>query len=730
MSPRPRSFAARRAFLKSSVLSSAALVIGISAPLSGLRRALAQTPSAASDPAPIGQWLAMSREGIVTIASAKVEMGQGAFTAWSMIVAEELALPLSALRIGVAPADPGRYRDPLLQKQATWGSTGVMAFFDSLSEAAAAMRESLIDAATKKWNVPAGECSVREGKVWHAGSARSAAYGTLAADAARQARPTGPRTKPKPREANTLVGRATPRTDTRAKSTGQAKFGLDVSMPGLKTAVFLQPPRIGATLKSFDATAARKVKGVVDVLEVPSGVAVVAQGFWPASQGVKALQAQWNEPKEPHPDSAALEQRYRAAMDRPGVIVATAGTLPEAGAKGSVTAEYHAPFLAHAPMEPLNCTAHFRRGELHLWVGTQDQDITLATCVALASLPKDKIHIHTELLGGGFGRRAAVDFIRPAVELALRLKDPVKVVYERSYDIQGHYYRPAALARFEASLDEQGRIAAYRAKVVSPSIMQHFNGQHARGPHGDFDFFATQGLTAPIYPIANRESRWVREETGIPSWVWRGVGLSQNVFFLESFMDELAHAAKQDPFDFRLAHLPVDPAKPQPGIERARKVLAMAREKSGWDTPLPAKDRARGLALHAYNGVYLAVVAEVSIVDQRPKVHHVTFVGDCGRVVNPNIVRQQMEGGVSMGLSMLASKGITFKDGAVEQSNFHDYPVSRMADQPPVECHLIEGSARVFGVGEFTNTTIAPAVANAVFRLTGQRLRRFPLEVA
>ncbi|MBL8513299.1 MAG: xanthine dehydrogenase family protein molybdopterin-binding subunit, partial [Betaproteobacteria bacterium] len=344
---------------------------------------------------------------------------------------------------------------------------------------------------------------------------------------------------------------------------------------------------------------------------------------------------------------------------------------------------------------------------------------------------KAKIHIHTELLGGGFGRRAAVDFIRPAVELALRMQDPVKVVFERAYDIQGLYYRPASLTRLEATLDDTGRISAFRTKVVCPSIMQHFNGEHVKGPDGEFDFFAVQGLAAPIYQIPHREARWAREETGIASWVWRGVGLSQNVFFLESFIDELAHAAKKDPFDFRIAQLvQPDPAKPQPGIERARKLLLTAREKSGWDTPLAQKDRARGIALHSYNGVNMALVAEVSIVDKRPQVHRVTFVCDCGRVVNPNIVRQQLEGGVAMGLSMLASQGITFRDGAVEQSNFHDYPITRLADQPHVDCHIIEGSARIFGVGEFTNTTLAPAVANAVFRLTGQRLRRFPLEIA
>jgi isoquinoline 1-oxidoreductase beta subunit len=360
-------------------------------------------------------------------------------------------------------------------------------------------------------------------------------------------------------------------------------------------------------------------------------------------------------------------------------------------------------------------------GELYVWVGTQDQELTLNTAMALTKLPAAKIHIYTELLGGGFGRRAAVDFVKPAIEIARRVGYPVKVVFERADDIQSGYYRPASRARLEASLDAQGRIVAYRAKVVCSSVMASFNGELVQTKDGEYDFFATQGLARPAYDIPTREIRWVRDESGIPAWVWRGVGLSQNLFFLESFVDELAAAAKRDPVEFRLAHLPPE--------SRARRVLELAAEKSAWGKP-PAAGRARGVALQAWSDVFLALVADVSIANGQPKVHGVTFVIDCGRVINPDIVRAQMEGGVMMGLSAALSQAITFRDGAVVQSNFHDFPILRMANAPTIETFIIEGSDHVSGMGEFTTTTIAPAVANAIYALSGRRLRSLPLTLA
>jgi isoquinoline 1-oxidoreductase subunit beta len=720
----------RRRFLTSAV-SAGALLVGFHVDPSGLQRALAQTTAGPAASAATN-WLSLDQKGNITLISAKVEMGQGAFTAWAMTVAEELNVPVASIQIQVAPADPMRYRDPLFKKQATWGSTGIQSFFDTLTSAAIAMRESLVLAAAARWQVDSSLCRTEGGYVWHTGSTRKLAYGELAMAATTILHNTPmTQTKARAQESTRLIGKPVRRIDSSAKVNGSAKFGLDVMLPGMKTVLIVRPPQIGATLKSFDIDSIRPFTGVTDVQPTSIGVAVIADDFWSAKQAKAALKVDWLAPLQPHPDSEALETTYRKRLADGGVLVASAGKANEVFVANNmqvVRAEYYAPFMAHAAMEPLNCTAHFHSDQLHIWVGTQDQEATLEAAMAISKLPLDKIHIHTELLGGGFGRRAATDFVRPAVEIAMRVQYPVKVVFERADDIQGFFYRPASLTLLEAALTSEGKIDATRIKVVCSSIMEHFSREHVKVPDGEYDFFAVQSLATSIYNVANRETRWVRHETGIPAWIWRGVGLSQNLFFLESFIDELAYTARQNPVEFRLNQLPATP-----NGERMRRVLRMATDKAGWGklnaNSAKKSHRAHGVAIHAYLNVFMALIAEVSIENNRPRVHRVTFVCDCGRVVNPNIVRQQLEGGVIMGLSMLQSGGISIKDGAVMQSNFHDFPVARMSDAPVIECHLIEGSTRVTGMGEFTNTTMAPAVANAMFALTGKRIRRFPLQM-
>lgn len=700
----------RRRFIGAGAALGGAFTIGFAAPM---RNALA------ADAPPRANWLSLSADGTIRLVTAKSEMGQGIFTAWATVVAEELEVEPRSIEIVPAPAGAA-YRDPMLGKQATFGSTGIAAFFDTLAEAAAAMRTSLLAAAARRWNVDQAECSAAGGHIVHAATARKLSYGALAAEAAE--RPVE-KAAAKPRDAAKLVGQPVPRIEARSKVDGSARFGLDMTLPGAKTALLVRPPHIGSRLKAFDAASIKSIRGVVGVYETSAGVAIVADGFWPAQQAKRALKVEWIAPETPHPSSDALLSRYRAKLNDDGVIVVKSGAAAETVEKSAsaVSAVYEAPFLAHAPMEPLNCTAHFKDGDLHIWTGTQDQEATLDAAQAASGVPRDRIHVNTLLLGGGFGRRAATDFVVPTVELAMRVKHPVKLVFERADDIQGGYYRPAAVVRLDAVLDDNRRIAACRVKAVSSSVMANFMGQHQKNTYGEFDFFAVQGLTNPAYKIRERETRWVRDETGIKAWVWRGVGLSQNVFFLESFMDELAAACRMDPVAFRLAQLD--------GDARARKVLELAAEKAEWGGGLPP-GRARGVALHAHGGVYIALVAEISVENGRPRVHRATAAVDCGRVVNPGMVRAQMEGGVIMGLSAALSDGITIQDGAVAQSNFHDYRLLRIDEAPAVDVHIVEGSSRVTGFGEFTTTTIAPAVANALFALKGERVRKFPLLAA
>lgn len=731
----PRS-PSRRKFLTDSTVALGALSVGFLVPATGIQRALAAAKS--ESPSATPQWLSLAKDGSFVLTSGKVEMGQGVDTAWAMTVAEELYVPLERIRIARAPVNPF-FRGPIIKRQSTYGSTGIEAFFTTLTEAAIAMRTALIDAAAARWQVAATECVVEDGAVLHPSSRRALSYGELAGSLERAdpSSPAKPIPKPRPKNETRFLGKPMPRIDSRDKVTGVAKFGIDLVVPGMKTALLIFPPKIGGRVKSIN-TSAVKIKGFVSAVPTSAGVVVIADGFWPAKQAKEAIKIEWEAPETLHPDSDALEARYRKRISEDGVEVRKVGAVPNGQELTTTSAEYFAPFLAHAAMEPLNCIAALQNGEMHIWTGTQAQETALEAVLAVTRLPKEKIHIHSQLIGGGFGRRAAPDFVRVAAEVAMRVSYPVKLIYERAEDMQSFYYRPASLTRLEASVDRAGLIKHFAVKVVGPALTQHFGGNLSRTANGgEFDFFAVQGLTTPIYAIANRESRYIRDETGIPTWIWRGVGLSQNVHSLECFIDELAHNAGMDPIAFRLANLsagdaPTTPPTPPATLalaKRARAALMLAREKSQWGRATAADGTkiAQGVAIHAHGGVFLVVVADVSMTDNRPKIHRVTFVCDSGRIVNPNIVRQQMEGGIMMGISMLHSEGITFKDGAVVQSNFHDYPVARISDTPEIECHLIEGTDQVLGMGEFTNTTIAPAVANAMFKLTGKRIRGFPL---
>jgi isoquinoline 1-oxidoreductase subunit beta len=542
-----------------------------------MQQALAAAVDRGSTVSP--QWLSLSLNGEFILTSAKVEMGQGVDTAWAMIVAEELAVPVENIQIVRAHAD-SVFRDSLLQRQATYGSTGISAFFATLTDAAIVMRTALIDAAAARWSIAAAECIVEDGAVRHTQSKRALSYRELAATLVTKVSQTAARAsaKEKPRAEARLLGKPVLRIDSRAKVTGEAKFGIDETIPGMKTALLVFPPKIGGRVKSID-TSAINTKGFVSATPNSVGATVIADGFWPAKQAKSALKIEWYAPETLHPDSDALEARYRKRIEESGVEVRKVGAPPTADGLAATSADYFAPFLAHAPLEPLNCIAHYNDGVMQIWSGTQDQETAVEAVVSATKLPKEKIRIHSQLIGGGFGRRAAPDFIRAAAEIAMRVKHPVKLIYERAEDMQSLYYRPASLTRLSATTDRDGLIKHFAVKVVSPALTQHFGGSLNRtAAGGEFDFFAVQGLTTPIYAIPNRESRYVRDETGIPTWIWRGVGLSQNVFSLECFIDELANRAGIDPIAFRLANIPSNET-PASNASRARTALMLARDR-------------------------------------------------------------------------------------------------------------------------------------------------------
>jgi isoquinoline 1-oxidoreductase beta subunit len=643
----------RRRFLKATA---AVLVVGIDPP-----RVLA-----ADAPPPADPYIRIEPSGRVTLVTPKVEMGQGQWTTWAMVVADGLGVPLSAVRVVAAPADPRLYRDPLLEKQATYGSTGISAYIKPLREATALARARM----------PAGSAA------------------------------------PAP-----VVGTRVARVDTPEKCDGRARFGIDTAMPGMRTAVLVAAPRSGLRAKVANAKAMEGRAGVERVLPVTGGVAIVARDFWSAKRARRSLQVSWEGPPPVSGDEATLRAEYAKRLDEPGVVVSRSGDIAAAEGEIAVTADYDAPFIAHLPMEPLNCTAHHTPDKLELWVGTQDAEQALKVAREATGLAADRIHIHTPLLGGGFGRRAATDFILPAIEAAVAIGHPVKLVIEREDELRLGHFRPAAAARLTAAVKD-GRITRLQAKTVCASVSKPFFGGNQKNKEGaEYDFFAVQGMGMRAWRIPAREVRWVEAASPFPVWIWRGVGYSQNVFFVESFVDELALAAKADPLDFRLAHA----SEP-----RMAKALEAAARESGWRTP-PAAGRARGVAAFLHEKLVHVLVAEVSIANGRPRVHRVTSVVDCGRVVNPDAVEAQCQGGVMMGLSEALGGAVRFRDGAVMQSNFHDYPVLRLADAPAMTVHLLQGMDEVQGVGEFTNVLVAPAVANALAALTGRRLRSLPL---
>ncbi|WP_397535449.1 molybdopterin cofactor-binding domain-containing protein [Roseateles sp.] len=699
----------RRGFLAGS----AALTIGFALPL-GSGRALAQTSNSFAPNA----WLRITPDNRITVVCASAEMGQGVLTAIPMLVAEELDADWSLVSVEQAPADPA-YKNPIFGMQATGGSTTVRAHWTPLRQAGAAARQMLVAAAAQQWKLDAAQLRTERSHVLGPGG-KKIAYGALVQTAATQAVPTEPKLKAS--KDFKILGKPTRRLDSAAKLNGSAMFGIDARIDGMVIAVMARAPIAGAKPVKLDESAARAVKGVIDVIKLPSGVAVLAGGYWAAKKGRDALQVQWDLGAHAGLSSDKVSAQLADAAQNAGAIAVDLGNLKDAAANSSQTlaAVYEVPYLAHACMEPLNCLAWVRGDEVTIWAGTQSQGPSQGILGQVAQVAPAKVKVNTMLLGGGFGRRFAPDFTIDATLLSKISGRPVKLIYTREDDMAAGYYRPAALVRFEGALDAQGRASALRADVASPSIMA--GSGFMKIPDSGVDSMAVEGIADHPYAIANQRIAYGRAEPGPQVWFWRSVGHSQNGFFIESFIDEMAHAAKADPLQFRIQMLADKP--------RHRAVLQAAAAKAGWGKPLP-KGHHRGIALAESFGSIVAEVAEVSVAaDGTPRVHKVVAAVDCGQTVNPLTIARQIEGGIVYGLTAALYGRISHKDGRVEQGNFHDYPVLRLTEMPKVEVEIIASTEAPGGIGEPGTPPIAPAVCNAIFAATGVRVRTLPIDTA
>ena len=703
----------RRGFLKGG--AGAALTIGFALPAVGWSARLeAATPVVFAPNA----WLRLTPDGVTTVMCGSAEMGQGVLTSVPMLLAEELDADWSKVRVVQAPVDTA-YANPMFGMQATGGSTTIRAHWEPLRKAGAAAREMLVAAAAQKWKVASSECRTEAGMVVHS-SGKKLSYGALAAAASQLPVPATPTLKD-PKDFR-LLGKPTKRLDTPGKLNGTAKYGIDAQVPGLLVAVMARAPQPGAKPRKVDDAKAKAVRGVHQVITIPHGVAVLADGYWAAKTGRDALVIDWDLGAAKDLSTAKVSGMLADGAANADAVALELGNVRDAAANSvkSMDATYEAPYLAHACMEPMNCTAWVQGDSVEIWAGTQSQGPNQGILSQVASVTPAKVKINTLMLGGGFGRRFAPDFTIDATLLSKISGKPVKLVYTREDDMAAGYYRPASVAKFEAALDEKGVPTMLKCGVGSPSIMAASG--FMKIPENGVDSFAMEGIADHPYDIGNQRLAYGRTEPGPQVWFWRSVGHSQNIFFMESFIDELAAAAKADPFEYRRALLGKQP--------RYKGVLELAASKAGWGSPLP-QGVFRGIAVAQSFGSYVAEVAEVSLAaDGTPKVHRVVAAVDCGMTVNPLTIARQVEGAIVYGLSAALYGRIDFKDGRVAQSNFHDYPVLRMNEMPKVEVHIVASSEKPGGIGEPGTPPIAPAVANAIFAATGKRLRSLPFDTA
>jgi isoquinoline 1-oxidoreductase beta subunit len=707
----------RRSFIKSTALVAGGLVVAFSIPQAKRFMGVANAAEAMPLPAP-NAFLRIGADDSITVLLAHSEMGQGVWTTLPMLIADELDADWNQVKVEHAPAAPA-YIHTAYGIQITGGSSTTWSEFERYRQAGALTRALLMQAAAKQWNVPVDSLRTENGAVFN--GQKKLSYGQLVETASQLPTPTSVTLK-KPEQWK-FIGKATKRLDSAEKINGTAKFGQDVQFDGLKIAMVARAPVFGTKLKSVDDAAALKVPGVIKVVKVPTGVAVVADHYWAAKQGREALKLEWDLAGHDKPDSAALLKQYQALAQQPGVQAAKAGDVASASkqAKHTVNAEYVLPYLSHAPMEPLNCAVKISDHGCEIWTGTQMQTTDQAAAAKILGLKPEQVNIHTQFLGGGFGRRAnpRADFVSEAVEVAKAAGLPVKTVWSREDDIKGGFYRPMFVHRASVALDKQGKPLAWQHTLVGQSIIKGTPFEGVMIKDG-IDATSVEGVADSPYVkgTAHHQVHLHSVPSDVPVLWWRSVGHSHSGFVMESLIDELAHASKQDPLAYRRQLLKDHP--------RHLAALNLAADKASWGKPLPA-GVFRGIAVHESFGSYVAEVAEVSVTKGEVKVHRVVVAIDCGLAVNPDGVKAQMESCVAFALGAALSSEISFKEGQVVQSNFHDYQVLRMKDMPKVEVHIVPSTEKMGGVGEPGVPPLAPAVANAVFAATGKRLRRLPI---
>jgi isoquinoline 1-oxidoreductase beta subunit len=703
----------RRQFLQKSAALAGGLVIGFWLP-QGTRLAYAQAPKPA--PIPPNAFLRIGPDGSVTVMVKHLEFGQGVTTSLPMIVAEELECDWSKVRYELAPAAP-EYAHTAFGIQMTGGSSSVWNSFDQLRTAGAQARTMLMQAAADQWKVKLTDVHAQNGFIVGPGG-KKLSYGQLANAAAKLPAPEKVDLKD-PKDFK-VIGKPTRRIDSKEKIDGTAKFGLDVQRKDLHVAVVAHPPVFGGLVKGMNADKVKAVSGVTHVVELASGVAVVGTNFWAAKKGRDALEVDWDLGPGAKLNTPDLFAKFSEIAKTPGPLARKAEN-PEAikTAAKTIVAEYQVPFLAHAPMEPLNCTVEVQGDSAQIWVGSQFQGMDQPAGAKALGLKPEQVKLNTMLAGGGFGRRAnpVSDYVVEACEVARKVKKPVKVIWTREDDIRGGYYRPMYVHRVEVGLDAQNRIVGWNHAIVGPSIL-HGTPFESMMVKDGIDSTSVEGVSDTPYAIPNLQVTLHSQNLDVPVLWWRSVGNSHTAFVMETMVDELAAAAGQDPLAYRRAMLKDKP--------RVLNTLELAAQKANWGSPLPA-GRGRGIAVHESFNSVCAQVAEVSIEKGEVKVHKVVAAFDCGRVVNPMTVEAQVQGAIAYGLSAFLHGEITLKDGRVQQSNFHDYPVLRMNEMPVVEVHLAPGGDKPTGVGEPGVPPTAPAVANALFSLTGKRVRSLPI---
>ena len=690
----------RRVFLKKSTLTFTGLIIGFTyEPESSLAVKVENAEE-------LGIWIRIAPDGSTTLIVPSSEMGQGVNTSLSMILAEELEADWQSVKTETAPVN-SKYINPESNSgQMTAGSSSVKGFWNPLRKAGAAVRLMLQKAAAQKWEIPIEECVAKSGYIYRKNSSQKLSYGELAEAAGKIDIPSDPPLK-NSKDYN-LVGKSIKRIDIPSKTNGSAQFGIDVRLPEMMYATIRQSPVFGGEVLSYDEDAAKSIRGVKKVTLIPNGIAVIADNTWRAKRGMEVLNLKFHGGKTIGLESQQVQKELLKALDDEGKTKIEANKV--------LDLEYEVPFLAHAPLEPMNCTANVTDNFCEVWVPTQSQGGCMDAAKEITGLDEEQIQIHTTYLGGGFGRRGETDYVKQSLILAKALGKPIKVTWMREEDMQHDFYRPASMSRFQIGLNKDGFPISWNNQLASPSILKRFFAPMA---WFNIDPLSTEGADEIPYAIEDFNFDYSVVDSGVPVGFWRSVGSSFNAFFTESAIDEAAHLAQQDQFDYRMKLLS--------GKPRFQKVLEKVMRESKWGRILP-KGHGLGISIHKTRGSIAGAVIEVSTdVNGMLNLNKAWIAIDCGKVINPNTVRAQMEGGFTFGLSAALGEEITLKDGRVEQSNFHDYSILRLKGSPEISVEIIESGNEIGGVGEVAVPLAAPALTNAIFSSSGRRIRSLPL---